>query len=72
MFSPYKFIVWVGLYQRYGGLAPQLLYAATMVVVLGSFRHTPEAPGKIASSVTAGTTLLAGYILVQSADLGDC
>ncbi|MGH9282685.1 MAG: O-antigen ligase family protein, partial [Acidimicrobiales bacterium] len=59
----------VGIYQRYGGLLPLLLYASVAMVIVGLYWRHPDAVGQLAWAVTAGTAVLVGYVLIQAAGL---
>lgn len=59
----------VGLYTRYGGLIPLLLYAAVATTIVGLYWRRPGSLRQVAWAVTAGTAVLSGYLLIQAAGL---
>lgn len=59
----------LGQYQRYGGLAPRLLYGAVMVTIVGVCWERPERVRWLAWAALAGSVPLVGYLLIQAAGL---
>lgn len=57
----------LGLYHRYVGLVPVVLYAALMLVVVGLFWERPDGLGRILRAYVAATTVVSGYAVIQKA-----
>lgn len=56
----------IGLYQRYGGLLPLLLYVSIAMLVVGLFWEEPGRLDKIVGAVVAATPLVAAYVILQA------
>ncbi|MGH2811477.1 MAG: O-antigen ligase family protein, partial [Actinomycetota bacterium] len=59
----------LGMYQRYGGLLPYLLYALVMVAVVGLWWEKPNETQAIAKAVGAAAGVVSTYALIQAAGL---
>lgn len=57
----------MGLYQRYGGLLPTLLYAAVFVAIVGLHWRKPEGLSQIAWASAIASFVIGGYVLIQAA-----
>ncbi|MBW3589239.1 MAG: O-antigen ligase family protein [Actinobacteria bacterium] len=58
-----------GLYHRYGGLIPFILYVGLMVLIVGMYWERPLALRDIAKASAGASIVLAGYVLIQAAGL---
>ena len=59
----------IGLYARYGGLVPLLLYATVAMMIVGLYWLRPDGVREVAWAISAGTLVVAGYVLIQAAGL---
>lgn len=66
-FSQNPVVSLIGLYHRYGGLLPFLLYAVIMVVIVGLYWEKPTDLRDIPKASTAASFLLTLYVLIQAA-----
>lgn len=57
----------IGLQKRYGGLLPQLAYAAAMLVIFTTYRQRPGLLRHVAWACLAGSSFMSAYLLVQAA-----
>ncbi|MEX2587169.1 MAG: O-antigen ligase family protein [Actinomycetota bacterium] len=67
--SPYPVISTLGNYNRYGGLATQLLFLGVLIAIVRLYRADHRALDGIAAVSALAAGLIAGYTLVQAADL---
>ncbi|MEO7804522.1 MAG: O-antigen ligase family protein, partial [Actinomycetota bacterium] len=67
VFSASPILSLVGLYHRYGGFLPFLLYAIMMFVIVGLYWEKPQDLKEIARASVAASMVLAGYVLIQAA-----
>jgi tetratricopeptide (TPR) repeat protein len=56
----------IGLYHRYGGLIPFLLYAAVMFTMVGIFWERPKELKMIARASAGASILMMTYVLIQA------
>jgi O-antigen ligase/polysaccharide polymerase Wzy-like membrane protein/tetratricopeptide repeat protein len=56
----------IGLYHRYGGLIPFLLYAAVMFVMVGIYWERPKELKSIARASGLASILMMTYVLIQA------
>ncbi|MGI8426531.1 MAG: O-antigen ligase family protein [Actinomycetota bacterium] len=56
----------LGVYGRYGGVVPFVLYAAIMLVIVGLHWERPEGLRRIVRALTAGSILTSVYVLIQA------
>lgn len=69
IFSQDQLLSVFGLYRRYGGLIPILLYVSIMLVLVGLYWETPDSLRKIPLAVAAAAVPVAAYTLLQAAGL---
>lgn len=67
--SVYPLVSLIGLYQRYGGLIPQLIYLSFALSIVGCYWNRPAALKELAYASVAGASVLSAYILIQAAGL---
>lgn len=67
IFSQNPIVSLIGLYHRYGGLLPFLLYAVIMIVIVGLYWEKPTELRDIPQASTLASVLLALYVLIQAA-----
>lgn len=66
-FSQNPVVSLIGLYHRYGGLLPFLLYAVIMLVIVGLYWEKPTDLRDIPKASTLASFLLTLYVLIQAA-----
>lgn len=59
----------IGLYHRYGGFLPFLLYAVLMWVIVGLYWEKPADLKEVARASVGASLLLTAYVLIQAAGL---
>lgn len=67
VFSHAPVVSIIGLYQRYGGLVPYVLYAAILFTVVGLYWQRPKSLDQVIWAIAAASFLIAGYALLQAA-----
>lgn len=67
VFSQNSVVSLIGLYHRYGGLLPFLLYAVIMIVIVGLYWEKPTDLRDIPMASTLASFLLTLYVLIQAA-----
>lgn len=55
----------IGLYHRYGGLIPFLLYAMIALLIVGLYWERPDDLKEVPRATTLASAMLAGYVLIQ-------
>lgn len=68
-FSEARSVSIFGLYERYGGFVPYLLYAAVAFLVLTSYEDRPSRLVDLAWASAAASLVVSGYVLIQAAGL---
>lgn len=67
--STNRTVSFIGLFGRYGGLIPLLLYAAIAICMVGLYWKRTEKLGEIPWACVVGSAILAGYVLIEAAGL---
>src|SRR6266571_3961908 len=69
IFSEQPSLSLLGLYHRYGGLVPFVLYAIIALAIVGLYWERPGDVKEVARAATIASMLLAAYVLWQKAGL---
>ncbi|HVE75639.1 MAG TPA: O-antigen ligase family protein [Actinomycetota bacterium] len=67
LFSQNRVLSVIGLYHRYGGLIPFMVYALVMLLIVGLYWERPGDLRDIAKASALASTLLLSYVLIQAA-----
>lgn len=69
VFSMDRWVSFLGLYHRYGGLIPFCLYATIALILVGLYWERPEDLKEIPRAFTLAAVLVTGYVLIEKAGL---
>lgn len=69
VFSMDRWVSFLGLYHRYGGLIPFCLYATIALILVGLYWERPEDLKEIPRALTLAAVLVTGYVLIEKAGL---
>jgi tetratricopeptide (TPR) repeat protein len=67
LFANNQAVSLIGIYHRYNGLVPHLLYMAIALAVIGLYWDKPDDLRQVAVAIAVASSLIAVYVLVQKA-----